>query len=525
MGMQTSNILLDAQGIDESSEALWDFLVGAELDRRSALSARLTFESALLRLRERFGDGTPAELVMGSRFGRPVVMARVKGERFDPREVGDETPWERSLMEASGMRPVYAYRGGINIVSISGPLRISSMAQSAAAITLGVVLGFSGRFMPDDLRLYILDGLVSPLFDTYIGMLSGIAGPMVFLSVAWGICGIGDMVALGRSGKALIGRFLRADVLAVLFAMGVCLPIFRLQGGLEAQGAGLLASVTGMLLDLLPTNIVQPFLEGNTLQIIVLSMAVGVAALSLGDATEGLRQALYQLNLLVQFLMEQLCRLLPGFIVVMMVSQSWAGTTASLLECWLPIVVASVLIVAYLLIQVVVASVRRKIALPALASTLLPSLMVSFTTASASAAFGTIRSTCEDELGIDDDQVSFGVPLGMVLCKPAVAILLVVVMFYSARAFGVGGDLVWYVRLGVSCLLYAVAVPPVPGGMLACYGMLLGGLGIPLEALGVVTALDFLLDNLSCSGGVGALILEVLSAADSLGALGGSAQK
>lgn len=147
MGMQTSNILLDAQGIDESSEALWDFLVGAELDRRSALSARLTFESALLRLRERFGDGTPAELVMGSRFGRPVVMARVKGERFDPREVGDETPWERSLMEASGMRPVYAYRGGINIVSISGPLRISSMAQSAAAITLGVVLGFSGRFM------------------------------------------------------------------------------------------------------------------------------------------------------------------------------------------------------------------------------------------------------------------------------------------------------------------------------------------------------------------------------------------
>jgi len=71
----------------------------------------------------------------------------------------------------------------------------------------------------------------------------------------------------------------------------------------------------------------------------------------------------------------------------------------------------------------------------------------------------------------------------------------------------------------VSCLLYAIAVPPVPGGMLACYGILLASLGIPLDAVAVVTALDLLLDNLCASGNVGSVILEILLSANALGAV------
>ena len=230
MGVRIREMRLDAQGIDEASEQVANVIDDAGFDRRTVLSARLTFENALMSLQGHFGEDVPTELVVGRYLGQPVLQVRVKGERYDPREDSTASDWERSLMEASGMRPLYVYRGGRNIVGFMCPLRVSSMGISAIAVALGVLLGFAGRLIPDDVRAAALDGLITPLFDTFIGMLAGIAAPLMFLSVAGGICGIGDMVALGRNGKVVVGRFLRDNALAVLRAFAIGLPLFHRTG-------------------------------------------------------------------------------------------------------------------------------------------------------------------------------------------------------------------------------------------------------------------------------------------------------
>lgn len=521
MALRTREFALDAAGIDAASEAAYDFLNDeTKLDRRSVLSARLTFENALIRMQEHFGDGTPAQLMVGSRLGKPLLAVKVRGERFDPREGARQAEWERSLMEAAGLRPSFAYRGGANTIAITCPRPpMGSTLRAAVAIVIGLLISQVGLRFPEQVRTTLLDGLVMPLFEAYTGMLAGIAGPMVFFSVAWGICGIGDMAALGRSGKVLIRRFLEADALGAIIALLVGVPVFRLEAAAVAGGEGSLASVTELLLGMLPTNMVQPFVEGNTLQIIVLSVAVGVAALAMGELTEGVRQALRQLNELIQFLMEQLCRLLPGFIVVMMVSQSWSGTTSILLSSWMPILVFAVGLLLLLALLYLGAAVRCRVPLKTLLVSCIPAQVLAFTTALPSAAFGIMVATCKDDFGVNEDQVSFGIPLGMVLCKPSAPVLITVLMLYCAQSFGVGADALWYVKLGILSLLFAIAVPPVPGGMLACYSMILANLGIPLDALVVVTALDLLVDNPCALTNVTGLMLSVLSAADSLGAV------
>lgn len=521
MANRTHYIVLDGAGIDEASELVAEFLGMTKLDRRSVLSARLAFESALMRLGEHAGGDTHATLTMDDHLGKPRLTVSAKGERFDPRGEVSGSDWESALLEAAGIRPSYAYHGGHNIISLSCPRPpMGSTLKATVAIALGIAISQLGlRFLSPELRTTLLDGLFNPVFDIFVGMLGGVAGPMVFLSVAWGICGIGDMAALGKSGKALVSRYMRANVLAAIFSLAVGIPAFHLAAGGAGGGGNVLQEMVTMLLGLLPTNIVKPFAEGNTLQIIVLAVAVGVAALALGDRSEFVRKLLRQLNALIQFLMEQLCRLLPAFIVVMMVVQSWSGTMGTLLSSWYPIVVASIAQVIFFVAMVLRASISNKVPVAKLARLLMPSLIISFTTASSSAAFGTVMSTCEDDFGVDKDQTAFGVPLGMVLCKPMMPIIITCFMLFAAQAYGVGANVMWYVRLGISSLLYAVAVPPVPGGMLACYSMLLAGLGIPLDALAVVTALDLLLDNISTSGDVGGLMLEVLSAANSLGKL------
>jgi Na+/H+-dicarboxylate symporter len=204
----------------------------------------------------------------------------------------------------------------------------------------------------------------------------------------------------------------------------------------------------------------------------------------------------------------------------MMVSQAWSGTAQALLSSWIPILLAVGAIVALLLASIVLVCLRHHLSIVRVFLACVPAGFLGFTTASPSACFGTMLSTCMDDFGVDEDQASFGVPLGMVLCKPASPILLVATVLYCAQAYGGGSpDLIWYLRLGITCLLYAVAVPPVPGGMLACYGMIFATLGVPAQAIGVATALDLLLDNPVACTNVVSLILQVFSAAEGLGAV------
>ncbi len=48
--------------------------------------------------------------------------------------------------------------------------------------------------------------MITPVFDTFMGLLSAVAGPLIFLSVAGGIYNIGDIATLGKVGKRIISR-------------------------------------------------------------------------------------------------------------------------------------------------------------------------------------------------------------------------------------------------------------------------------------------------------------------------------
>ena len=274
-----------------------------------------------------------------------------------------------------------------------------------------------------------------------------------------------------------------------------------------------------MVLGMFPTNAVEPFLSGNTLQIIMLAVAIGVGALVLGDATAGVRDALRELNSLARFLMEQLCRLLPAFVFVMVVIQAWSGTFGVLLTAWRPILESVVVIALFYFLQLVVTCRRARASVSRTLSDCSPAIMTALTTASSSASFGSMVSICHERLGVDDEQVTFGVPLGLVLCKTGIIIVFVINTVFAASIYGVGADVSWYVRLCLTCLFYAVAAPPVPGGTIVCYGLLLTTMGIPMDALAVLIAMDMALDYPTTAANVGSIMLSILSAAGSIGAV------
>lgn len=371
--------------------------------------------------------------------------------------------------------------------------------------------------MPESTRAMLYESVFDPLFDLFTGMLSGLAGPLVFTSVAWGVCGIGNTAALGRSGTAFLGRFALSVVTSAVLTLLVCIPLFPPHEGLVSGESNLLSDLVELVLGLIPMNMINPFVEGNTSQIIVLAICTGIASLILSERTRRVRQAIGEINEIMMFLIEQLCRLIPGFVFIVVVSQAWSGTLADLGTAWLPFVLIVVLGFVRVALQFVFESVRGRVSLAKLVRACLPVTILGLTTASSSACFSGMVSTCTDKLGVEKEQVSFGIPLGIVLCKTTTVIEIVVFLLFCMRYYGVGANAAWYIHLGVVSVLYSMVIPPVPGGAIACFGLILAEMGIPAQALALLTTLDIVLDYAVTSCDVTIGMLNVLGAAKRLG--------
>lgn len=516
---KTYTVALTNEGVERISEDVREFLRAGDLERQEANATWLEFDNALVMFKEHFGEQAEATVTRNRIFGSPRLYVRVPGEQFNPLKEPTLDDWQQMLDSMSQRHPIYAYRGGKNSLAIAQEqLRLGSIAQILLAVVLGGLVAWLGvAFLPEATQTMLYESLFKPLFNLFTGLLSGLAGPLVFTSVAWGVCGIGNTAALGRSGGTLLARFVLSIVLSAVISMAVCIPLFPSAAGLSDGGSNLLADIVELVLGLIPTNMVRPFVDGNTSQIIVLAIAIGVASLVMGERSKRIRNAIGEFNEVMMFLIEQLCRFIPGFVFIMIVSQAWSGSLANLKTAWLPAVLIVGLDLLVVALQFVITSVSCRVSLVKIVRACLPVTLMGLTTASSSACLGSMMSTCAEKLGVEKEQVSFGVPLGVVLCKAATAVEIAVFMLFCMKLYGVGVDVTWYIHLGVVSVLYSMVLPPVPGGMIACLGLILAELGIPAEALALLTALDIVLDYPVTASGITITMLNVLGASYKLG--------
>ena len=171
------------------------------------------------------------------------------------------------------------------------------------------------------------------------------------------------------------------------------------------------------------------------------------------------------------------------------------------------------------LLYALAVSIRMKVSFPMLLRKLLPTYLIAISTASSSAALSTNLETCEKRLGISEHMAGFAVPLGQVIFKTGGALGFFVLALGLAEFYGVTMPLSWVVTGVLVSGLLAIAAPPIPGGSLTCYTVLLTQLGIPDEAIGLAVAGNVILDFFMTSCGISCLQSELILAANQLGLL------
>lgn len=494
--------VLCAGQVDACTEKVREFLRDTKLDSKDISRYSLSVDEILLKELENGKEGADVKLKTGVRFTRPFISLEISGAPSNVYSLKNtqQSVLGDSILRNIGISPEYAYSDGANIYTFRIKKKsLSPFAMLIIALIAALAAGFAGLLLPDGIRGSVLDSFLTPLHDTFLNVLGCIAGPMVFLSVAWGIYGIGDAATLKQVGKRMLFGYI-GTVYAVVIIIGwMAVPLFSFDNTGAGGGTSELSSIFTMLLGIIPKNIFSPFVDGNTLQIIFLAVVIGIAMLFLGQKTGAVAKAVEQINYIVQFLIEFISRLVPYFIFIVIVKMIWSDTLSVFLGVGRLFLIFGGTVILMVVGVVGYTSLKNRLSPWTLIKKGLPTLIVAITTASSAAAFGTNTTICRKKLGISDTVTSFGIPLGIVTFKPTTALSFTVISMYFAESYGIKVSLSWFVIMMFAVGILALATPPIPGGAMTAYTVLFALIGVPAEALAVALTCDTIFDFI-CTG-------------------------
>lgn len=474
------------------------FLDSKKIESKERLRLMLSFEEVLLTYQKACGEDTAFSVDMVRRISSVKIRLSVNCERIDPfAESQFETKTDnmmRSALVRLGSIPRWTYRRGVNeILFSSAKKRMPDILKLAIAIGAALVLGFLVRIAPENVGTLLHDDFVGPLLNTFLGFLNAVAGPLVFLSVLWGINSVGDASTFSKIGKRISLKYAAYIGLVSLIGVLGSIPLFHLTFG-QSQGGSNFSELFHIILDIIPSNLFTPFSRGNTLQILFIAIIVGVVMLVISKNTQLVADLSEQMGFIVDGIMGFISRLLPAFVFGslfnIVVSSDFEMITVG--GKFFITTVAGCFVI--ILVHTAAVWIRTGMAPPTLWKHTLPTFIISITTASSSVAFPTNLRTCIEKLGVSKRVANFGVPFGQILYKPGVIIL----FFFSALCIAESG----HVEISVSWIVIAVlmsailsaAVPPVPGGMSASFAILFAQLGLGNEMLAVILSVNSVLD-------------------------------
>ena len=517
--MQTQTVSLSNEDIALAIQEIKAFYTAQRVEQRTVLRTTLSAEEVLLKYQEHFGTAATFTLQCTKKFGRVQAEIVLAGESVDPFAETEEDSVLHALLVNAGLEPAWAYRRGSNrvVFTAQGKKKIATLMQIVLAILGGLGLGFAATLLPNGMGLALSQKLLSPISGTIMGFLSASAMLLIFLSVANGICSMGDISTFNRIGKKLIVRLLVMLLPAAAIAAVFLLPFFRI-GDIGAAALDLSAYFE-MLLGIVPKNPVEPFLTANTLQIIFFAACLSAALLVLGIKTSGLTELVTQANLAVQTIVIAVTKLLPAVVFCSMYSLVVTGAFASAGTATKLLALEMAGVGLLILLELIRVSVSKRISPVRFLKKLAPALAISLATASSSAALSATLEITEQKLGVDRRLAGVGVPLGPVVFKPHIMIFFPVSILCLAEMYGVEVTLTWFITLMLTSLFVSVAIPPVPGSTVSCLVLMFAQFGIPAEAIAIVVALDAINDRINTTAKLFCLEVELVELAGSLGLL------
>lgn len=514
MASTTKTLQLNNTEISELLVEIDLHIKKVNLQKKNALRLSLSIEEVLLRLQERFGIETKVTVLIRKRFGYLDIKISLIGEEYNPLDIYDEFDYNTQLLSRLGLSPTYTYRKGTNIVSIKiSKQRDNSVVILILSILAALLIGFLGlKLFPSTLEK-IIDQFLLPIRTTILNLLTAVAVPVVFFSVFQGIIGADSINDFGKVGKRMMLRFVIKIAIFTAIAGIIMLPLFSL----NPFGNNSITNFSGalqMILDILPETIITPFISGNALQVIVIAIAFGIAVLILDTRADSIKKGSQQISSVLYIIMEWVGKLIPALVFLLILETVWSGNKENLIGLWKPILIIAFLCILMILIEIIFVSIKYKVKPRVIIKKLLPSNIIAFATSCAMSTYSVTTETCEKKLGIGNKISSLGLPIGLVTYMPAISVYYLMILFYGLDQYNLPCSIDWLIIAWITVTLLSIATPPISGGSIACFAILLHQMSIPTEAIAFALAINVIAERFCTVANLSMLELELIASAD-----------
>jgi len=340
--------------------------------------------------------------------------------------------------------------------------------------------------------------VIQPIGDVFIRLLVLAAIPLVFFNLLAGLTALTDVRTFGRLAGKIMAYYISTDVLAICLGLGA-MALLRPGDGMqltEEVGAavGTVPSVAEVLLGMVPTNVFAAFAEGNVVQIVVISVLLGIATLMLPDDPRArLASAYSDLAALLRRLVDLILLTAPlgiGALMAVTVGRYGAALLGPMTKFVLGVYAGQ--FVVFLLYMLLLRLFTDRSPLRFLADTGPVWATTSATTSSLASLSVSLEKA--EEIGLPRSLYSFTLPLGAQLNKDGTSVMLGAVLLFTAQAAGVTFTPASIVSIVLIGLLLSEGSGGIPGGGFVIALIYVQAFNLPIEVAAIVGGIYRLVD-------------------------------
>ncbi len=356
-----------------------------------------------------------------------------------------------------------------------------------------------------------------PSFDfigsLFLNALKMIIVPLIVSSIIVGISNIERDGSFARMGGKTMLYYVCTSAIAIM--IGLVLVMLIQPGvidgqpaqqflGLHADTAAVAERVGGssgsdivaIFLRLIPSNVIHAAAEGQMLGLIFFSLLFGYFIAHCGEnsqhALKGFFQGLFEVMMKITNLVMRFAPLGVFALVAAVIARTGLGVFIPLAKFFFTVVAALLLhlLVVLPLLLKLVAGVSPIKHFQAMA----PALLTAFSTSSSAATLPMTMDCIEKRAGVSNQSSSFVLPLGATINMDGTALYECVAALFIAQAYGLELGMVQQFTVVSLALMTSIGVAGIPSASLVAITIILASMGLPIEGIGLILAVDRILD-------------------------------
>lgn len=343
--------------------------------------------------------------------------------------------------------------------------------------------------------------------ELFLNALKMMVIPLIISSLIVGVAGLGDVTKMGKTGGITIIYYMMTTGISVILGL---IFVNLLQPGVgvvldakapEAAHAKKDTSFVDILLSVVSPNLIHSMAEMDILPLIVFSLVFGGVLTTLGEKGKHVIGFFETVNEAIMKMVHLVLYLAPLGIFGLVASKlGAAGGGDAFFNELLKIgkftltVLLALGVHAFVVLPLILWKFTGRHPLEYFKNAV-EALTTAFSTASSSATLPVTMECAEEKNGVSRRMVQFVLPIGATVNMDGTALYEAVAAMFIAQMVGVDLSAMQQLIIFLTATLAAIGAAGIPEAGLVTMVIVLQSVGLPLDGIGMLLAIDWFLDR------------------------------